>query len=940
MGERFQGFSIIVKILVILVIPTMFFTYVGHDPMKQKANNVRNIAVVNEDNGAEYENDSLVLGQQVISVLDDDSSYSWSVVNRSTAESGLRQNQFDAVIYFPSTFTKSILTFKEDEPVKAGIEYKIQSNLNAENAEKVQKELEVAKNTINTNVSTLYWSYVSQSMEDIRKKFDNILEKEIAFQKTMYEFYTPSSKNLTGEIDGQKRMLEGILSTANSANESSSESLQQIDGTKSEIEAFLSDVNAFKEYQLKQAQLMADAGQENQKLLEESIKKYESIITSGIEVISSKEYEQIPEFEEQSKLMYENVSTIQNQLDENSKKLRDLTESINSSNVNEQFQRLMELQRNNIKTYKQRASQSALNVVQAPMLSLRQNIQGGSSENPGTATQQGDVKLPENTASSLDLQRLKSELAQLKNNAAAVQNTDPAVAEKINASIGALEESLRILEQQVQEQNGKQQQWKNAVVEAVSNSKPVVKENVTNAEEKTVEKIRAKEQEILASSALTADRKAVLAPYFDNGIGSRNIDDLLQYYYYVSVFAGELSHGSTKDDSVIEDIIVNNEDYNTIMNAFERVKAESQLFYQLQGTMDDSVKSMTQFENDFYTFADDISSFVSDFGTQFSNVHAEIMSELFSIEENSTSVSENLLDKTNTPMFEDSPVDDLNGEFILTVQDSSAGALKGISSMVGSIAEQQDTITSHTNDLQSKVNSVQERADELNDKWAQNVGTTKNIKNDVYGLLNNTLVDDQQNAFMYDYLANPVQISGDAFKEKSLPTPPVIMLIIILISGILIGYFLHHFSNAKIMLHVPLFLLLTITVGLIISMYGMKIYSMHDTEAVKWSVLTVALLLTSTALVRLAFFIGPFVGSLLTIVLVVYFTSPLLDLVLPNFSVDHPIANVYINIQQGNSDGFMVTISVLFIMAIIFSIIPYTNMMKTTSISSETANEA
>lgn len=938
MSEKFQGLSIVAKLIVILLIPVMFFTYVGHDPLKQEITNSRNIALVNEDDGADFQDQFLTLGKSVASVVDKDSAYEWSVVSRGTAENGLKNKQYDAVIYLPSSFTRSVLTFNEDEPQKAAINYKIQPNLNAENAEKVQKELQIAKNTINSRVSTVYWGYVSQSMEDIRKKFDSVLEKEIAFQQTMYDFYTPSSKSLSGEIESQKKMLEGILSTTNSAGETSDRSLQELDGTKAQIETFITSVNKFREYQENQVQLMTETSEENQKLLQDSVTRYDTVIKNGIDMVNMKEFQEIPEFQEKSKEMYENVVTIQKQLDENSGKLKDLTQSINSSNSNEQFERLMKLQQNNMKAYKERTTNATLNIVQPSLLSLRQKIQNPSGA--GVAGKKTDVKLPANSSGSVNIQNVKKQLAQLKNVAASTEVTDPTVQEKLNSSIATLEESLNTLEKQLQDQNSSQQQWEKAVADAVKDNNSTIEEPVTIAEDKTVEKIKAKEQEVLASPSLTAERKAALSPAFSTTIASKNMEDLLQYYYYLSVFSGELNHSSVNDDSMIEDIIVNNDQYNTIMDAFQKVKAETQLFYQLQGTMDDSVKSMGEFEEDFYTFAEGISTFVIEFETQFGNVHSEIMTELFTIEESAKSISENLMNNTQTPPIEPAPVDNLNGEFIISVQDGSAATLQGISSMVGSIAEQQGNITNYTDELQNKVGSVQQKADELNNKWAQNVGTTKNIKNDVYGLLNNTIVDGQQNPFMYDYLANPVQISGENFTKEIAPTPPVIMLVIILISGLIIGIFLHHFSGAKLMLHIPLFLLLTVTVGLIISIYGLNIYPMHDNQAVKWSILTVVLLIASTSLVRLAFFIGPFIGSLLTIVLIVYFTSPLLDLILPNFSVEHPLANVFLTIQQGRSDGFIPTLIVLGIMAVIFSLIPYVNHAQSTVHSQEATNEA
>ncbi len=92
---------------------------------------------------------------------------------------------------------------------------------------------------MNKHISTQYWSYVSQSVEDIRKKFDNVLAKEIAFQNTMYEFYTPSSESLAGEIKQHKDMLEGVFAQTKDAGKTSNETMDEIGNTKTQMASFV-----------------------------------------------------------------------------------------------------------------------------------------------------------------------------------------------------------------------------------------------------------------------------------------------------------------------------------------------------------------------------------------------------------------------------------------------------------------------------------------------------------------------------------------------------------------------------------------------------------------------------------------------------------------------------------------------------------------------------
>ncbi|MBR8646104.1 hypothetical protein KEH51_26115 [[Brevibacterium] frigoritolerans] len=189
--------------------------------------------------------------------------------------------------------------------------------------------------------------------------------------------------------------------------------------------------------------------------------------------------------------------------------------------------------------------------------------------------------------------------------------------------------------------------------------------------------------------------------------------------------------------------------------------------------------------------------------------------------------------------------------------------------------------------------------------------------------MNNTLVDDQENGYVYEYLANPVQISGEVLHQEKVNIPPIVMLVIILISGILIGFFLHHYEAIPMMVHAALFTLLNLIVGLIISMYGLKIYPLGDMQEIKWTVFTVLLLFFCSAFTRLAFTIGPFVGAILVIGLISFFTIPLLDLIMPNFNVDHPVADVYMSIQFGNQSAFIPASIILIVLTLIATVIPY-----------------
>jgi putative membrane protein len=120
-----------------------------------------------------------------------------------------------------------------------------------------------------------------------------------------------------------------------------------------------------------------------------------------------------------------------------------------------------------------------------------------------------------------------------------------------------------------------------------------------------------------------------------------------------------------------------------------------------------------------------------------------------------------------------------------------------------------------------------------------------------------------------------------------------------------------------------LLVMMNLLVGFIISTYGLRIYPMQDVQALKWSIFTIILLFFCSAIVRLAFSIGPFIGWVLGVGLILFFITPLLDLVLPNFSFDHPISETYMSIQYGDQQAFYPAVITLGVVTLLMSAVPF-----------------
>jgi putative membrane protein len=912
MTKKWKIIKLIAKIVFIVALPVLFFTFIGHNPMKVTEKTTNRIAVVNEDVGAEYEKKTYEFGKEIIPALDDHSNYQWSVVNRSQAEKGLADGQYDAVVYLPSDFSRNILTFNEKRPLKATVQYKIQPNLEAKNRERVQRELEATKNTINQKMSTLYWSYVGQAVEDIRKKFSAILEKEIAFQKTMYDFYTPSSVKLTKEIESQKKMLEQLLSSSKNAESSSNDTLKGLEQAEAEIASFIEDIQAYKKYQQRQHDI-----------IQEGIRQYETMISGGVRSVVERPWNVKPELELNSQTLLQSVSTLRNTVMNSHAALTNLYNQLENSNVAE---RLLESQKDLIRQYQQQTDAKTLDEVQQKLIPLRQQLQ---SATPPSAPNEQPVpgELPQLPGNGQWLNELEQQLVSLKNELQTVKPQETKEGQGTSGSWRNIDNAMNQLQIEMQKakeawqkQLSLEQQWQEKYAQLAKQAAEQANDDNGQSEETVVQQIIAKEQAILQSPSLSEERKQQLSAYFQPAIQSRNMNDLLAYFSWLSIFEDTLKRTGNFDGALVDQLILNWKEKAGIFQTLSNIHSG---IHQLQDGSAISLQGAEAVENNVHSFVETTLEYIRQYDENVEKAQKELMGQLQSLNDAANEVTAQLQQTMDEERTIQSTPGANDGEFVIAIQQNTLQDVAQISDLVTSIAEGQDRIIDYTNEMHEKVASVQDRADELNSKWAANVNTTKQIKNDVYDLLNNTMVDKQTNGYVYDYLTNPVQVSGDIPKEKTTYTPPVVMLIIILLCGMLIGFFLHYYSSVPFMMQLALLIMMNLLVGFIISTYGLRIYPMQDIQALKWSIFTIILLFFCSALVRLAFSIGPFIGWVLGVGLILFFITPLLDLVLPNFSFDHPISETYMSIQYGDQQAFYPAVITLGVVTLLMSAVPF-----------------
>lgn len=1015
--------KIISAIVTIILLPVLFFHFIGENPTKKVSNATREIAVVNEDTGILKDDGTIdqeaLLGNEISASLVDRPDYKWTVVNRSAAESGLSEKQYDAIVYIPSDFSQNILSYNHERPQKAELEFKIQDQLDAVNKEKVQRELQDAQKTVSKKMSSLYWRFVKQGVKKVRKEFDSIVNKESEFQNAMYNFYKPSSNNLAGEVERQKEMIDRLKESINETEGTSKERNASVEESKKQLDSFVDNVNQYKQYQEKQSELLQAAQADS-----------EGQIQDGLTVIKEKQSSATSRFNEQMSGMAASFNGLQNQFSLTANSFQNL-QTTRENQVPLQFNGIDRIQNELIDDYQAQTRSYNLSQLQPILIDKRSKLTV-TSEDPGTTDpgddqdnddedQNDDEEQPKDLKIDLQEQQdeLKSIAADLKelsdglkdssgddgNNSGDKepsagepnqdQNQDPSAGEpnpdqsqdetgengqqdgstsadetgdqgtgedgqtqdpgdepedeiaklkaQLNeaaARIEKVEADLREKQETHNEELKKQLEKFDDKVAELTNTIQDLNQNIdklnkriTKLEEsqnedfKTIySQIETLENEIL-SYPMGAERKEKLKEAFASEINTRDVRDLLRYHNTLSVYRTTL-YGSV-DYSIKSNVISAKKDsVDTVLKIGE---TEAEKWSNLKN-------NMLSTNEDIENYTTDMTDFVKSYGDFINEKQTDVLNELSTISERANAVSEQLRNPegAGTAVMQGEATD---GTMVISMQDTLGNDILQLSNMLGSLSETQSGVIEYTGNIQESVNDVQKKADTLNSNWGQNVATTKLIRGDVYGILGNAFGGND--GYVYDHLASPVKISGDVPESKAQNVPPVVILVIVMLSSLLIGYFSHHYQNAPLLVRGALFGILNIIVGLMISLFGLNIYSLADDQAVMWSVFTILLLVASSAIIRTAFMLGSIAGGIATAAMVLFYVAPLLDLAMPNFSFNNPVSTVYMSIQYGTGSQFALGIGALILITIIAIAVPFVvNFAKSRAEESETDHDA
>ncbi|GAF65098.1 hypothetical protein BTS2_1996 [Bacillus sp. TS-2] len=150
------------------------------------------VALVNEDQGAEFNGTPLAFGEAFVQSINRNNNHDWYVVSRGVAESGIQNNTYDMMVVIPNDFSDKALSIDSENPEQVILEYKINASENVRVKEEAEKTASNILNDFNRRIIDVYFASVIGNLQDAQDNISEIIAQQSVYTNTYNEsIYQP-----------------------------------------------------------------------------------------------------------------------------------------------------------------------------------------------------------------------------------------------------------------------------------------------------------------------------------------------------------------------------------------------------------------------------------------------------------------------------------------------------------------------------------------------------------------------------------------------------------------------------------------------------------------------------------------------------------------------------------------------------------------------------
>lgn len=169
--------------LVLVLVLTASISYIALHQTKQTSTKEQEVkkmtvALVNEDQGALFNEEKYDFGSEFIKNIEKDYSHNWYVVSRGVAENGLKRNIYNMMIVIPNDFTQKALSIDSNSPEKVTLNYKINASGNHNVKTTAEKTASQILGEFNRRIIDVYFASIVGNLQEAQDNIKTVVQKE------------------------------------------------------------------------------------------------------------------------------------------------------------------------------------------------------------------------------------------------------------------------------------------------------------------------------------------------------------------------------------------------------------------------------------------------------------------------------------------------------------------------------------------------------------------------------------------------------------------------------------------------------------------------------------------------------------------------------------------------------------------------------------------
>ncbi len=223
LGRLFRNRAAVLILVGISVLPSLYAWFNIAANMDPYGNTKGiQIAIANEDKGADSEQMSLDAGQNIVDNLKKNDQLGWKFVNAKEAKKGVRSGKYYAAIVIPDNFSESLLSILSGDIKQPKLDYYINEKKNAI----APKITDTGASTIQQEINDTFTSVAAESISELLSKEAGELSGKVSEgNSSLIKAIADTRKNL----DEYNKVLENFQKTVDKSDEIMASAVSMLD---------------------------------------------------------------------------------------------------------------------------------------------------------------------------------------------------------------------------------------------------------------------------------------------------------------------------------------------------------------------------------------------------------------------------------------------------------------------------------------------------------------------------------------------------------------------------------------------------------------------------------------------------------------------------------------------------------------------------------------